>query len=259
VKISIVTISFNQGRFLEQAIGSVLDQDYEDTEYIVVDPGSTDCSREIIEKYCARISTIIFERDRGPSDGLRKGFAHATGEIYGYINADDYFEPGTFQHVSRFFGSRPDIDVLCGAVRIVDRDGRARLRTAISDRFDLKRYIAGACWIGQQGTFFRRRAFERAGGFNPENRTCWDGELLVNLALSKCTFAVRHRIFGNFRIHEESLTGSGRLYREYLKDRERIARLVAGRNASFRPSLAFIHRLAHKTSVVRHLRSLAVR
>ena len=93
MRVSIVTISFNQAEFLERAIRSVIEQDYPDVEYIVVDPGSTDGSREIIEKYRSRISKVILEPDTGPANGLNKGFAAATGEIFGYINADDAFLP----------------------------------------------------------------------------------------------------------------------------------------------------------------------
>ena len=84
MKFSIVTISYNQAQFLEQAIRSVIEQDYPDVEYIVVDPGSTDGSREIIERYRDRIDRIIFEPDKGPADGLNKGFAQATGDVFGF-------------------------------------------------------------------------------------------------------------------------------------------------------------------------------
>ena len=80
MKVTIVSISFNQAAFLEQAIRSVVDQDYGNIEYIIVDPGSTDGSHEIIERYRDRITKVIIEPDEGPADGLNKGFAHATGE-----------------------------------------------------------------------------------------------------------------------------------------------------------------------------------
>ena len=100
MKFSIVTISFNQSVFIEKAILSVIGQDYPDIEYIVVDPGSTDGSRDIIEKYRTKIHKTIFEPDQGPGQGLNRGFAQASGEIYGYINADDYYEPDAFRHVA---------------------------------------------------------------------------------------------------------------------------------------------------------------
>src|SRR5437773_10138654 len=99
MKFSIVTISYNQARFLEQAICSVLDQDYEDVEYIVADPGSTAGSREIIDRYRSRIAAVVFEPDAGPGDALNKGFAQASGEIYGSLNADDQDLPATLTKV----------------------------------------------------------------------------------------------------------------------------------------------------------------
>ena len=89
MKVSIVTISFNQARFLRRAITSVLSQDYPDIEYIVVDPGSTDGSREIINAYGPRLASVIFDPDDGPADGLNRGFQLATGDVLAYINADD--------------------------------------------------------------------------------------------------------------------------------------------------------------------------
>ena len=88
IKITIVTISFNQARFLDQAIKSVLEQDYPLVEYIVVDPGSTDGSREIIEGYRSSIDHIIFDRDEGPADGLNRGFSMAKGQIFGFRYSD---------------------------------------------------------------------------------------------------------------------------------------------------------------------------
>ena len=93
-RVSIVTISYNQAQFLERTILSVLDQDYPEIEYIVVDPGSTDGSREIIERYGSRISKVILRPDRGAADGLNSGFAEASGQILGFLNSDDTLLPG---------------------------------------------------------------------------------------------------------------------------------------------------------------------
>jgi len=259
MKFSIVTISYNQAQFLEEAILSVLNQDGVDVEYIVVDPGSTDGSREIIERYRERIARAIFEPDHGPADGLNKGFALATGDVFGYLNSDDYFERGAFRRIAGFFRTNPDVDVLCGAVRIVDSGGKARLRTGIPDHFDLRSFVAGTSWVGQQGTFFRREAFELSRGFRRENRTCWDGELLVDLALAGSRFAVMHRVLGNFRIHAQSISGSNRLNQQYLLDLEKIRNrlVVANITVSRVSSAAF--RMMHKANVIRHFRSLVVR
>lgn len=106
MKFSIVTISFNQREFLERTINSVIGQDGVEIEYIIVDPGSTDGSRDIIERYRPYFAHVILEKDAGPADGLNKGFAVATGEIYGYLNSDDMFEPGALATVAALRASR---------------------------------------------------------------------------------------------------------------------------------------------------------
>src|ERR1039458_5622209 len=105
MRISIVTLSYNQRVFLREAIDSILQQDYPDLEYIVVDPGSTDGSRELLRSYGERISHVIFELDQGAADGLNKGFGQASGEIFGFLNADDFLLPGSLHRVAEFFQS----------------------------------------------------------------------------------------------------------------------------------------------------------
>ena len=123
VKVSIVTISFNQADFLEEAILSVLGQDYPDIEYIIVDAGSTDGSLEIIERYRERLAAVIVGPDAGPADGLNKGFRLATGSICGYINADDAYLPGAISSAVKAFERHPDAGAdLCA--RLHHRRGR---------------------------------------------------------------------------------------------------------------------------------------
>src|SRR5208282_5630994 len=108
--VSIVTLSFNQGAFLGECIESVLEQKYSGLEYIVVDPGSSDQSREVIARFGAQISRILLAPDDGPADGLNHGFERARGEIFGYINADDRLAPNCLHKVARFFESHPEVD-----------------------------------------------------------------------------------------------------------------------------------------------------
>ena len=113
-KISIVTPSFNQGKYIEQTIQSVLDQDYPNLEYIIIDGGSTDETVEIIKKYEHKIHYWVSEPDKGQTDGINKGFAKCTGEIFNWINSDDYYEPGTFYKLAKLFTEHPYVDVVCG-------------------------------------------------------------------------------------------------------------------------------------------------
>jgi glycosyltransferase involved in cell wall biosynthesis len=205
VKISLVTISFNQARFLQTAIESVLNQDYPELDYIVVDPGSTDGSREIIERYRDRIAHIILEPDKGPADGLNKGFARATGQIFGYLNSDDALLPGALASVAAHFRTFPLADVIYGHGYVIGVTGErvARFR---SDRFSLRRSAYGNSIIMQQAVFWRRDAFEQVGGFNAANRLSWDGEFWIDLALAKKRFQRVNEYWACFRLHEESIT-----------------------------------------------------
>lgn len=228
MKISIVTISFNQTCFLEQAICSVLEQDHPNVEYIVVDPGSTDSSREIIERYSDRIDKVIFQPDEGPADGLNKGFAHASGDVFGFLNSDDVLEPDALSGAVRYLEARPEVDVVSGHSWIIDAEGRKK-RRFYSDRFSLRMAGYGACILAQQSTVFRSEIFRRVNGFNIDNRSAWDGELFIDMALAGARFALAPEFWSRFRVHEEGITGSGKLYALHQAHRERMFRKVLGR------------------------------
>ncbi|NVO00781.1 MAG: glycosyltransferase, partial [Geobacteraceae bacterium] len=123
-KITIVTPSYNQGRFLEKTILSVLDQGYPNLEYIVIDGGSTDESVEIIKKYADRLTYWVSEPDRGQSHAINKGFERATGEIFGWLNSDDWYHPGALQAVAEAFAANPDVGAVVGAGEMVDEEGK---------------------------------------------------------------------------------------------------------------------------------------
>jgi glycosyltransferase involved in cell wall biosynthesis len=258
--ISIVTISRNQGAFLDECIRSVAGQDYPALDYVVVDAGSSDGSRETIAYAASVIDEIICEPDGGPADGLNKGFALARGDVFGYLNADDRLRPGALRRVGEYFAAHPDVDVLCGAIRLIDAHGRAAPRARTADRFDLARYAAGVCTVGQQATFFRRRAFEAAGGFRVANRISWDGELLVDMALSGARFATLPKVLADFRLHGAGITGSGRWHRLALTEHRRLSAKIASHGvALYPPSLLPLVRTAYRCNPMRHLRYLLAR
>lgn len=234
MKISVVTISFNQARFLQKAIDSVLGQHYEDLEYIIVDPGSTDGSREIIGKNRSNFSKIVLEPDCGPAGGLNKGFSHATGDILYYLNADDIALPGAFSCALRYFNSNPDIDVLYGHGLMIDVNENF-IRRIFSYEWDMSSSVF-VFNIIQQSTFFRNSVFRKSGGFNPANRTSWDYELLVDLELAGAKFKRISEFLGGFRMYPDSITGSQKLAREKSLDIQRIASRIYGSqwNSKFR-------------------------
>lgn len=228
VRISIVTLSFNQKSYLREAMDSVLSQAYPDLEYILVDPGSTDGSRELIESYGDRVNVKIFEPDQGAADGLNKGFARATGEVYGFLNADDVLYPDSLNHVAKFFLSHPERELAMGNGYKIDGQGN-RLRHYTARDFSVRRFFYGGTQWLQQATFFRASAFQRSPRFNIQNRTSWDGELFLNLVNQGAKVGYIDADLGGFRIHEESISGSGRLNQQYQNDCRRLFKQHMGR------------------------------
>ncbi len=228
MRFSIVTISFNQAAFLERALDSVVKQSGVELDYIVVDPGSTDGSRAIIERRRSDIATTIFSGDRGPADGLNKGFGAAKGEIFGCLNSDDLYLPDALRKVASFFARYPDTDVVTGHGFVIDGLGHA-LRRFRSPPFNAYRFAYGHSYVLQQSTFFRRSAFERAGGFNADNRTSWDGELLLKMALQGAKIRVIPEYLSCFTIHMASITGSGATLAESRRNHDRYFEMVMGR------------------------------
>lgn len=228
MRISIVTISFNQARFIEETILSIINQDYEDLEYIIVDPGSTDGSREIINSYEDSISEIIFEADNGPADGLNKGFSKASGEIVGFVNSDDLLLPNALRTVANFFKFRNNCDILIGNGLKIDDSGNL-IKRVYADKFSLKKFACGAFNFTQPSIFIRLSAFRKTTGFNISNSTCWDGELIVDMALSGAKIRKENVLLSAFRYYPNSISGSGANTRMYLEDRERIFKKIMGR------------------------------
>jgi GT2 family glycosyltransferase len=226
MKISIVTISFNQKEYLKECIDSILSQEDCDLEYIVVDPGSTDGSRELIESYGNRLITV-FEKDDGPADGLNKGFAHATGEIYGFINSDDYLLPGSLKCVAQFFANQSSNIFMTGHGFTEDESSH---RTKVyPNLLTVERMLHRAAVLFQQATFFNRALFIATGGFNSTNRTCWDYEIFLSFLQNGAKHYVIQDKLAVFRLYKNSISGSGRLREPYFQELDQLFMKCTGR------------------------------
>jgi glycosyltransferase involved in cell wall biosynthesis len=227
--------------YLRQAIESIINQDYSNLEYIIVDPGSTDGSRKIIEEYRDRVDHIIFEPDEGPADGLNKGFAKATGDIYGYLNSDDILYSGTLERVSELFTAYPHIDVISGHGHHINSNNE-QLKKIFSHQFNLKQYLYGHCVLIQQSTFFRSKSFfHTICGFNVKNKIAWDGELMVDLYNTGASFRVFHEYWSGFRMYNQSISGSSQYLKKLNADYQRLKEKYDFPNLSvFRKSLLWL-------------------
>lgn len=205
-RISLVTPSFNQAAFLGQALASVISQGYPDLDYQVLDGGSADGSAEIIRAHAAALSFWRSSRDGGQSAALREGLARANGEVFGWLNSDDYLEPGALRAVGEEFGRKPEVNVVYGDLRYVDRDGR-RLFTAHLV-LDLRILAWESHYVAQPAMFFRKAAVERVGGIDAGKRFAMDFDLVVRLLLGGARAFKMRRVLANFRLHQTSKTST---------------------------------------------------
>ena len=168
-RISIVTPSYNQAAFLRKTLDSVLDQNYLNLEYIVIDGGSNDGSTHILREYSSNLAYWVSEPDNGQSNALNKGFARATGEIMTWLNSDDVLLPGSLHTVGAIFARFPEIQWLTGQPANLDVHDQLRVARLKTGRFRtlIRRgwyHGRGLGFIRQEGTFWRRSLWEQVGG-----------------------------------------------------------------------------------------------
>lgn len=176
-KLSIITPSFNQGRFIERTIRSVLDQGYENLEYLIADGGSTDESVDVIRRYEDRIAWWVSEPDAGQTDAINKALARATGDVVAYINSDDYYLPGAFDAALGAFDEQRSTRWVVGACRFVNADGSVRnVWTPELPKQRRHWWMLNPWGVPQPSTFWRRELFEELGPFREDMHYVFDTE-----------------------------------------------------------------------------------
>ena len=184
MKVSIVTASFNSAATIDETIRSVLDQEGVDLEYIVCDGGSGDATADIIHRHESRLAWWVSERDRGQVDAINKGFAHATGDVLGFLNADDVLAPGALKMVCATFAAQPNADIVQGGVEWIDFEGRT-LGThlgdmnSLEDALDIFRVWWGNRQWVQPEVFYRRALKDRVGAFDERYHLAFDYDFWV--------------------------------------------------------------------------------
>jgi glycosyltransferase involved in cell wall biosynthesis len=203
-KLSIITPSLNQGRFIERTICSVLSQGYENLEYIIVDGGSTDGSVEVIERHQDQLAWWVSEPDRGQSHALNKGLRRATGEWVAYINSDDYYLPGAFEAAVAGMLAAESAWVV-GSCRYVDTEDR--LSNLWIPQLPGRRrhwWLAGPWGVPQAATFWRRELFERYGFFREDMHYVFDTEYGLRLAFNGALPGIVNAELATRVIHPEA-------------------------------------------------------
>ncbi len=203
-KISLITPSFQQGKYLEATIRSVLEQKYINLEYIIIDGNSKDHSVNILRHYSDSLAYWVSEPDYGQADALQKGFQLATGEILGWLNSDDTLEPGSLHAVGAFFLDNPTVGFVYGDYNKIDKDGGIVERKR-QPSFDLNIAKYTYLTIAQPGSFWRADIYHKAGGIDSSFSLCMDYDLFLRIA---SITQVKHlrRTLGNFRVHRDSKT-----------------------------------------------------
>jgi glycosyltransferase involved in cell wall biosynthesis len=202
--VSIVTPSYNQARYLEETMRSVLEQDYPHIEYIVVDGGSTDGSREIIEKYADRLAWWVSEKDRGQTDAINKGFARARGDVLAWLNSDDTYQPGAVREAVEFLQRNPQVGLVYGDANYIDEHGRVIGRFPAAQT-DYRRLRQGYVHIPQQSAFFRADLWRKVGPLDDSFYFAMDYDLWVRLA-REAPIVYYPRLWANFRLHSDAKT-----------------------------------------------------
>jgi glycosyltransferase involved in cell wall biosynthesis len=215
--VSILTPSYNQARFLEQTIQSVLSQDYPHMEYLIVDGGSTDGSLEIIQRYADRLAWWVSEPDQGQTDAINKGFAHARGEIYAWLNSDDTYLPGAISAAVSSLQSHPQAALVYAGANLVDEAGHI-IGHFPARQTNLNMLLRGSVHIPQQAAFFRAKAWQLAAPLDPSFHFAMDYDLWVRLA-KMAPLVYTPGLWANFRLHGagKSVIMDDRCYPEMMR------------------------------------------
>lgn len=221
--VSVVTPSYNQGRFLRRTIESVLNQTYPNIEYVVIDGGSTDNSAEILQSYGDRF-TWVSERDDGQTDAINKGFARCHGEILAYLNSDDTLLPQAIETVVRYFGDRPDVDLFYGEAYYTDEGDNITGKYATAE-YTFERLVWDNC-ICQPAAFWRKRIADRVGPFNTQLQFAMDHEYWMRVDRAGGKIVHVPDILACSRLHIETKTLTSRS--KIIKEIFRISQQQAG-------------------------------
>lgn len=230
LKFSLVTPSYQHVKYIRQTIDSVLEQDYANIDFHVIDGNSTDGTVDILRSYGDRLHWIS-EPDRGQADAINKGFRQTTGEIMGWLNSDDYYAPGVLKKVAELFTTHPEIQLIYGDAMGISESGHMiGLRTHIRERMDMTQsdqeiLINQYCFVVQPATFWRRSLWQDIGELNADLQYSMDYEYWMRVA-QRYSFHYLPEVLAFERLYTNTKTSRGNIPR--MEEIERIALLNGG-------------------------------
>jgi glycosyltransferase involved in cell wall biosynthesis len=233
--ISIVTPSYNQERFLERTIQSVLSQNYLQVEYQVIDGNSSDGSVEIIKRYADKLAYWVSEPDRSHYQAINKGLARSQGEIMAYLCSDDTYEPGALLYVGKYFQEHADCDLLVGGFNYIDE--RDRILWTSHGEFNKAELICGTGEMGQPAIFWRKKVYEKFGGFLEDSNYHRDLEYWLRCG-DTFKFHNTRKVLANYRFHNDS--HSCRKPRGFVEEYKKVMACYGGRYPE-----TFLEKLSH--------------
>lgn len=216
-KVSIVTITYNSEKTVEETIQSVVSQNYPNLEYLIIDGGSKDSTLDIVEKYRDKISFVLSEPDKGISDAFNKGVKYATGEIVGIINSDDLLMPGALKAIAESYD--PEVGVYRGDLLVWNDETNETFLAQSSTEYSLrgfkKRHVC------HPSTFITKAAYDKYGGYKVDFKYMMDEDILARLYMNGVLFKHVHFALAKFRLggatsnsHKKKLKELERLYVE---------------------------------------------